>query len=71
MEWLYKSPPCRQEDETHDECVDRKIPELIDEGYDQDEAVAIANDMCDKKCSEENMSILRLTFALRYENKEG
>jgi CRISPR/Cas system-associated endonuclease Cas3-HD len=31
-----KSPACRQDDESKDECVSRKIPELIDEGKEID-----------------------------------
>lgn len=46
-----KTPPCRQEDETKQECINRKIPELREEGYEQDEAYAIASSMCSKKCS--------------------
>ena len=45
-----KSPACRQEGETKEECVERKIPELIDEGMEQDQAVAVANSVCETKC---------------------
>lgn len=51
-----KSPTCRQEDETKDECVSRKIPEIMDEGYDQDQAVAMANSMCSTACSDKSKS---------------
>jgi hypothetical protein len=54
----FKSPACRQEDETVDECVSRKIPELIDEGYEQEQAVAIAHDMCSEKCSDKRVKEL-------------
>lgn len=47
-----KSPACRLEGESTDECVARKIPEIMDEGKDQDEAVAIAYSMCEKKCND-------------------
>ena len=45
-----KSPACRKEDETKKECIARKIPELVAEGYDQEQAVAIAESLCSKKC---------------------
>jgi len=51
-----KSPACRQEDETKDECVSRKIPEIMDEGYDQDQAIAMANSMCSTACSDKSKS---------------
>ena len=47
-----KSPKCRQADESKSECVSRKVSELISEGYKQDQAVAIANDMCSVSCSD-------------------
>lgn len=50
-----KSPPCRQEGESVEECVDRKVPELIDEGMDQDQAVAAAENMCSEVCSEDSL----------------
>jgi len=37
----------RKKDESFDECVARKIPILIDEGKDKDQAVAIANSVCE------------------------
>ena len=46
-----KSPACRQDGETKNDCVERKIPELIDEGMDNDQAVAVANSVCENKCS--------------------
>jgi hypothetical protein len=50
---IKKSPPCRQEGESFDDCVDRKTEELIeDEGYDPDQAYAAANEMCSESCSE-------------------
>lgn len=46
-----KSPACRQEDETKAECVARKIPELIEEEeMEQDQAIAVANSVCEEKC---------------------
>ena len=47
-----KSPACRMEDETKDECMSRKIPEIMreDPNMEQDQAVAIASSLCSKKC---------------------
>tara|TARA_R110000751_G_scaffold49424_13_gene110033 strand:- start:3021 stop:4283 length:1263 start_codon:yes stop_codon:yes gene_type:complete len=48
-----KSPACRQEGETIEECVERKIPELIEQdGMDEDQAVAVANSVCEISCDE-------------------
>ena len=48
-----KGPKCRQSDETYDECVSRKIGELIEEdGMERDQAIAVANSMCEKSCDE-------------------
>lgn len=45
----------RQEGESTNDCVQRAIPILIEEGKPQDQAVAIANSMCEagKNCCEE------------------
>ena len=48
-----KSTACRMDDESAEECVDRKVPELIDEGMEQDQAVAVAHSVCETECSEE------------------
>lgn len=48
-----KSPACRQDGETTEDCVERKTPELIEEGMEQDQAVAVANSVCEDACSEE------------------
>jgi len=47
-----KSPACRQAGETKEDCVARKIPEIMDENPDmkQNQAVAIAESMCGEKC---------------------
>ena len=51
-----KTPACRQEGETKEECVERKIPELIaEEGMEEDQAVAVANSVCETACSEKNL----------------
>jgi len=49
-----KSPACRLDDETKNECVARKIPEILDENPDmkQEQAVAIAESLCSKFCSD-------------------
>lgn len=45
----------RSPNETFDECVQRAIPKLIDEGMSQDQAVAAAHSMCElPKSSEED-----------------
>src|SRR6056297_3052741 len=50
-----KSPACRQEGETIEECVERKIPEIMEEeDVDKDQAVAMANSMCEEECSEKD-----------------
>lgn len=53
---ITKSPACRQEGETIDECVNRKIPEILEENPDmeQDQAVAIAFSMCEVSCEEKS-----------------
>lgn len=57
-----KGPKCRQADETLSECVSRKISELIDEeGYDRDQAVAIANNMCETSCEEQKQIVNKRT----------
>lgn len=49
-----KSPACRREGETTDQCVSRKIPEILAEnpGMSNDQAVAIAMSLCSHACSE-------------------
>jgi len=49
-----KSPACRQEDETEEDCVKRKIPEIAKENpdWDHDQVIAVAYEMCSKECSE-------------------
>ena len=58
---MKKSPECRQKDETFDECVARKIPEIMEENpdMDQDQAVAIAHSMCEEKCSDKFIRLLK------------
>jgi hypothetical protein len=50
-----KSPACRKDDETEDECVARKIPEIEGEGTEHDQAVAEAINICKVKCSEKGL----------------
>ena len=59
-----KSPACRQDGETTEECVSRKVPEMIDEGMDDDQAVAAAHSMCEEACGDEYQSDLRLVEAV-------
>lgn len=49
-----KSPACRQDGETKEECVARKIPEIMkdDPAMKNDQAVAIAESVCGTACSE-------------------
>jgi hypothetical protein len=49
---MTKSPACRMDEESFDDCVSRKVPELMDEGYSQEQAVAIASSVCSIPCSE-------------------
>lgn len=52
MSKIEKGPKCRQANESEAECVSRKVSELIDEGYEQAQAVAIAKEMCAVSCSD-------------------
>jgi len=61
-----KSPACRQEGETKEECVERKIPELIEEGMEQDQAVAVANSVCDTACGEKSATDTELVRAVAW-----
>ena len=54
---MFKSPSCRKEEESKEECINRKMPELIDEGYEQDQAYAIAESMCSESCEEKVLRI--------------
>lgn len=49
---IKKSPACRKKGETKDECVSRKIPEIMHENpnMEQDQAIAIAESVCSKSC---------------------
>jgi HK97 family phage prohead protease len=47
-----RSPACRQDGETQEESVERKIPELVEEGMEQEQAVAEAAGVCEAACSE-------------------
>jgi len=54
-----KSPACRMTDESKDECVARKIPEIKKENPDmkQEQCVAIAENVCKKSCEEKEKNI--------------
>ena len=56
-----KSPECRTDKETEDECVARKIPEIMkdDPKMEKDQAVAIALSMCKKKCEDKKKGIIK------------
>lgn len=51
---LTRSPECRQEGESEEDCVSRKIPEIMedDPSIDQEQAAAIAYSMCEEACGE-------------------
>lgn len=49
-----KSPACKLEGESEQECVNRKMPELLDEGYDQDQAFSIAKNICSQSCGKKD-----------------
>jgi HK97 family phage prohead protease len=49
---MEKGPACRQPGESEEACVSRKVPELIDEGMESEQAVAAANSMCEQSCSD-------------------
>ena len=52
---IVKGPACRQANETYEECVSRKISELMgEEDYAQDRAVAAASSMCENGCSDKS-----------------
>lgn len=48
-----KTPACRMTDETAQECVSRKVAELVKEGYESDEALAIAQKNCEISCDDQ------------------
>lgn len=54
VEAIIKSPACCMEGESKDECISRKIPEIMreDPSTKQDQAVAMAESMCSKPCKE-------------------
>lgn len=51
----FRSPACRQKGESEDDCVSRKVPEIMREnpGMDNKQAVAIAYSMCKKPCKKD------------------
>lgn len=59
-----KSPACRMDGETAEECVARKIPELIEEGMEDDQAVAVASSVCETACGDKDTSSERLVEAM-------
>lgn len=49
---INKSPKCRMKDETEEACRSRKIGEMIDEGYEKEQAAAVAYKLCAIACEE-------------------
>ncbi len=47
---ISKSAKCRMKDEAESECRSRKISEMIDEGYEKDQASAVAYKLCAVSC---------------------
>ena len=62
-----KSPACRQEGETNQECVSRKIPEIKEEHPDwSDEQVqAVAYSICEESCSDKQLKETTMTVRSR------
>ena len=56
LEAEQRSPACRQPGEPTSDCVARKVPELVAEGYPQRQAVAIAASLCDQLCSAQRVA---------------
>jgi len=46
-----KSPSCKLDEENESECVSRKAKELEVEGYEKEQASAIAHSICSNECS--------------------
>lgn len=65
-EKIEKSAECRMSNETKDECVSRKIPEIMkdDPSMKQEQAVAIAESMCSKPCKEEKVEMSEIEKAI-------
>ena len=63
-----KSPACRMEGESKNDCVSRKIPEIMREDPEmkQDQAIAIAESLCSEMCSEKSGK-----KEVKIEEKEG
>lgn len=60
VEFVQKSPPCRQSGETEQECVSRKIPEIRRERPDwtQDHVLGAAYGMCRRSCKGEGNELV-------------
>lgn len=56
-----KSPMCRMEGESKDDCVSRKIPEIMEENpdMDQEQAIAMAESMCGEMCKVDSKSVIK------------
>lgn len=49
-----KSPTCRTDGESKEDCMGRKIPEMESEGMEHDQAVAAAENMCSVSCEDKS-----------------
>jgi len=54
---VQKSPACRQEGESVEDCVARKIPEIKEENpdWDDDQVQAVAFSICEESCADKQM----------------
>ena len=50
--------PAPEQKDALSDCVEQKIPKLLDEGYDRDQAIAIAYSMCEGKSLEDAVAAL-------------
>lgn len=66
---MVKSPACRQKDETKEDCVSRKIAEIMGEGMSQEQATAMAYSMCSKSCEEKTEDFKQLIKEAKEEPK--
>jgi len=71
LEATIKSPACLMEGETKEQCVARKIPEIMkeDPSTKQEQAVAMAEGMCEKSCVK--MEITEEEKSIEVIEKEG
>lgn len=65
-----KSPACRLAEESEADCVERKVPELIDEGMEQEQAVAVASSLCETSCEEKAQELVATKHVWAVEETE-